>query len=182
MYPISPVCFRRLHYAAVTGDKGLVQKILDLDSVMLHGPAKEEVKAKPQMQKWPGGVALAGDHHLSSAVSINKGLGIGQKGKAPAPKLGLASRQEKALELNTSFERDYVGSPECQEAEAVYVNYKDYEGRTPLHAAALKGNYEAVKILVYNKASVFIRDRKKQVQHDTQQRSSDHTTWRRTHR
>ena len=75
----------------------------------------------------------------------------------------IGTKEDKHLELNTSFERDYVGSAHWQMSESLYINFKDYEGRTALHAAALKKNYEVVKIFIYNNCSLFVRDLKLKV-------------------
>ncbi len=147
------------------GDKIRIQKLLDCDAMR---------------QKYRGVVQktrklVAPDLRQKQFQSLLDRRKLGEE-QTPAercriPKPGLQSRigpsldvkHEKRLELNTSFERDYIGSPYCREAENEYVNFRDYEGRTALHAAALKDNYEAVRLLIYNNASVFLRDRKSQV-------------------
>jgi len=148
-----------LHYAALNEDKAMIQKLLDYDFILQQKIKTEEEKNNSMPKPKPK------PKIISKMLAMEKNQKLSAMKVKVHTKYGsiLGIKQEKALELNTTFEREYTNSEEFQIAKLAYINLKDYEGRTALHAAVLKGNYEIVKILVYNKASLFIRDRKEHV-------------------
>ncbi len=141
----------------MTGDKVMIQKLLDYDCILQQKLKSEECAKKPSVKPEP-----KSDGKTSIIIKDGK-----LKGKVPVPSkiasvMGSTTKQEKLLELNTSFERDYTNTAEFSQSETLYINFKDYEGCTALPAAVIKGNYDAAKILLYNGASLFVRDRKLQ--------------------
>ncbi len=67
------------------------------------------------------------------------------------------TKEERKLELNSSFERSYNSVPEHKAAQSLWVNSEDEQGWTPLHVAAMKDNMEAAVCLVDNRALLFAR-------------------------
>ena len=129
----------------------MIQKLLDADYIS-QNKIKQENKHKSKEK--PVNVNSMTDLLRDAQIKMLKA-----KGQAKLDS-NLGFKDEKRLELNTSFELEYTNSDEFRDAENAFINFKDYESRTALHAAVLKGNDEAIKILLYNRASLFIRDRK----------------------
>ena len=126
----------------------MIQKLIDVDTI-LQKKAKGDYKVKPKKKVI--------NNAMTELILASRNKILKAKGQA---RLDVGFKEERRLELNTSFELEFLNSEEFSETEAAYINFKDYESRTALHASVVKGNEEAVKVLIYNRACLLIRDRK----------------------
>lgn len=125
----------------------------DYLSHKLHEDSK---KQKPKKNKEPP----------AKFTNNNKTRKFGKSFKAKdnkKAKHSINNMEDKELETNTSFEINYKATLTKKSHKKMFVNFRDSQKCTALYAAGVKGSLEAVKILIYNGASLFIRDCKDRV-------------------
>lgn len=143
-----------MHYAAYIGDKLTIQKILDYHYVQSLTKKIIEKGNRYEIKSSKTKLEQKSQQILKQNENINKI-------SYPTPKFN--EQQLKELELDNSFDKEFIGSITADNIEKLYVNFADHEGYTPLHLAASINSLSSVKVLISNGASPFLRNKFSQV-------------------